>query len=143
MPHQTEPSANNALGGLLQGMLSRRQVLSENTQTIAGHPGLRPDILITAAGCSPVVVEAEYMPAAHAEAEAKSRLGLEAVNGRVIEAAIALRYPEEVGDADNLALRPSRSRRLSYCAFTEEAGGVNRFPAVRLAGRVRRGPGRP
>ena len=50
MPHQTEPSANNAIGSLLQGMLSRRQVLSENTQTIAGHPGLRPDILITAAG---------------------------------------------------------------------------------------------
>ena len=128
MPHQTEPSANNALGGLLQGMLSRRQVLSENTQTIAGHPGLRPDILITAAGCSPVVVEAEYMPAAHAEAEAKSRLGLEAVNGRVIEAAIALRYPEEVGDADNL-VDALKVARLSYCAFTEESGGVNRFPA--------------
>ena len=128
MPHQTEPSANNALGGLLQGMLSRRQVLSENTQTIAGHPGLRPDILITAAGCSPVVVEAEYMPAAHAEAEAKSRLGLEAVNGRVIEAAIALRYPEEVGDADNL-VDALKAARLSYCAFTEESGGVNRFPA--------------
>ena len=129
MPHQTEPSANNALGGLLQGMLSRRQVLSENTQTIAGHPGLRPDILITAAGCSPVVVEAEYMPAAHAEAEAKSRLGLEvAANGRVIEAAIALRYPEEVGDADNL-VAALKDARLSYCAFTEEAGGVNRFPA--------------
>ncbi len=129
MPHQTEPSANNALGGLLQGMLSRRQVLSENTQTIAGHPGLRPDILITAAGCSPVVVEAEYMPAAHAEAEAKSRLGLEvAANGRVIEAAIALRYPEDVGDADDLAVA-LKAARLSYCAFTEEAGGVNRFPA--------------
>ena len=128
MPHQTEPSANNALGGLLQGMLSRRQVLSENTQTIAGHPGLRPDILITAAGCSPVVVEAEYMPAAHAEAEAKSRLGLEAVNGRVIEAAIALRYPEDVGDADDLAMA-LKGARLSYCALTEESGGVNRFPA--------------
>ena len=128
MPHQTEPSANNALGGLLQGMLSRRQVLSENTQTIAGHPGLRPDIMITAAGCSPVVVEAEYMPAAHAEAEAQSRLGLEAVNGRVIEAAIALRYPEEVGDADNL-IEALKVARLSYCAFTEESGGVNRFPA--------------
>ena len=109
-------------------MLSRRQVLSENTQTIAGHPGLRPDILITAAGCSPVVVESEYMPAAHAEAEAKSRLGLEAVNGRVIEAAIALRYPEEVGDADDLAVA-LKAARLSYCAFTEESGGVNRFPA--------------
>ena len=128
MPHQTEPSANNALGGLLQGMLSRRQVLSENTQTIAGHPGLRPDILITAAGCSPVVVEAEYMPAAHAEAEAQSRLGLEAVNGRVIEAAIALRYPEDVGDADDLAVA-LKAARLSYCAFSEESGGVNRFPA--------------
>ena len=129
MPHQTEPSANNALGGLLHGMLSRRQVLSENTQTIAGNPGLRPDILITAAGCSPVVVESEYMPAAHAEAEAKSRLGLEvAVNGRVIEAAIALRYPEEVGDAEDLAVA-LKYARLSYCAFTEEAGGVNRFPA--------------
>ena len=128
MPHQTEPSANNALGGLLQGMLSRRQVLSENTQTIAGHPGLRPDILITAAGCSPVVVEAEYMPAAHAEAEAKSRLGLEAVNGRVIEAAIALRYPEDVGDAEDL-VDALKGARLSYCALTEEAGGVNRFPA--------------
>ena len=127
MPHQTEPSANNALGGLLEGMLSRRQVLSENTQTIAGHPGLRPDILITAAGCSPVVVEAEYMPAAHAEAEAQSRLGLEAVNGRVIEAAVALRYPEDVGDADDLAVA-LKAARLSYCAFTEEAGGVNRFP---------------
>ena len=129
MPHQTEPSANNALGGLLQGMLSRRQVLSENTQTIAGHPGLRPDILITAAGCSPVVVESEYMPAAHAEDEAKSRLGLEvAVNGRLIEAAIALRYPEEVGDADDLRAA-LEGARLSYCAFTEESGGVNRFPA--------------
>ena len=127
MPHQTEPSANNALGGLLHGMPSRRQVLSENTQTIAGNPGLRPDILITAAGCSPVVVESEYMPAAHAEAEAKSRLGLEAVSGRVIEAAIALRYPEEVGDADDLRTA-LEGARLSYCAFTEEAGGVSRFP---------------
>ena len=109
-------------------MLSRRQVLSENTQTIAGNPGLRPDILITAAGCSPVVVEAEYMPAAHAEAEAQSRLGLEAVNGRLIEAAIALRYPEDVGDADDLRAA-LECARLSYCSFTEEAGGVNRFPA--------------
>ncbi len=128
MPHQTEPSANNAMGGLLKGMLSRSQVRSENTQTIAGHPGLRPDILITAAGRSPVVIEAEYMPAAHAEEEAKSRLGLEVVaNGRLIEAAIALRYPEEVGDADDLRAA-LEGARLSYCAFTEEAGGVNRFP---------------
>ena len=70
--HQTEPSANNALGGMLQKMLPRSNVRSENTQAIVGHPGLRPDILITASGSAPVVVEAEYLPAATAEAEAKS-----------------------------------------------------------------------
>ena len=60
MPRQTEPNANNALGNLLQGMLPGRQVWSENTQAVVGHAGLRPDIVVTAPGRSPVVVEAEY-----------------------------------------------------------------------------------
>ena len=128
MPRQTEPSANNAMGSLLQGMLSRSQVRSENTQAIAGHPGLRPDILIAAPGCSPVVVEAEYIPAATVESEAKDRLGLEvASNGRVIEAAIALRYPDDISEADDLRAALSAAR-LSYCVFTEDSGGVHRFP---------------
>ncbi len=76
MPRQTEPNANNAMGSLLQSMLPRGSVRSENTQAIYGHPGLRPDILITAPGRAPVVIEAEYMPAASVEAEAKDRLGL-------------------------------------------------------------------
>ena len=75
MPHQTEPSANNAMGTLLQGMLSRSHVRSENTQTIEGHPGMHPDILVTAPGSAPVVLEAEYLPALTAETEAKDRLG--------------------------------------------------------------------
>ena len=54
MPHQTEPSVNNAMGLLLQTMLSRSSVRSENTRTIAGHPSLRPDILITGLGRSPM-----------------------------------------------------------------------------------------
>ena len=46
------------------------------------------------------------MPAAHVEAEAKDRLGLEtAADGREIEAAIALRYPDEIGDAHDLLRR--------------------------------------
>ena len=77
MPRQTEPNANNALGSLLQNMLSRGQVRSENTRAITGQPGLRPDIIITAPGRSPVVIEAEYMPARTVEPEATSRLGLE------------------------------------------------------------------
>ena len=76
MPHQTEPSANNATGGLLQAMLPRSSVRSQHTQAISGRPGLQPDILITAPGRAPVVVEAEYMPAHTVEVEAKSRLGL-------------------------------------------------------------------
>ena len=93
MPRQTEPSANNALGGLLQDMMPRGQVRSENTQAITGQSGLRPDIVITAPGRSPVVVEAEYMPARTVETEARDRLELElAANGRIIEAVIALRH---------------------------------------------------
>ena len=127
MPHQTEPSANNAMGGLLQNMLPRSKVRSENTSAIVGRPGLRPDILIEAPGRSPVVIEAEYMPAANVETEAKDRLGLETeANGRVIEAAIALRYPHEIGEAHNLSSALSEAR-LSYCVFTEN-GGASRFP---------------
>ena len=67
MPQQTEPSANNAAGGLLQAMLPRSIVRSENTQAIANQPGLRPDILLTANDRAPDVLEAE----------ARSRLRLE------------------------------------------------------------------
>ena len=127
MPHQTEPSANNAMGGLLQAMLPRSEVRSENTRSIVGHSGLQPDILITAPGRSPVVIEAEYMPAANVEPEAKGRLGLETeVDGRIIEAAIALRYSHEIGEAHNLSSALSETR-LSYCVFTEY-GSISRFP---------------
>ena len=127
MPHQTEPNANNAIGNLLQAMLPRSQIRSENTRAIAGQPGLQPDILITAPGSSPVVIEAEYMPAAHVEKEARQRLGLETTAyGRVIEAAIALRYPNEVGEAHDLHSALSTAQ-LSYCVFTEN-GGASRFP---------------
>ena len=67
------------------------------------------------------------MPAANVETEAKDRLGLETeANGRVIEAAIALRYPHEIGEAHNLSSALSEAR-LSYCVFTEN-GGASRFP---------------
>ena len=128
MPRQTEPNVNNALGSLLQATLPRSQVRSENTQAISGHPGLRPDIIVAAPGRSPVALEAEYMPARTVEPEARSRLGLEvAANGRSIEAALAVRYPEAVSQADDLHASLSEAR-LSYCLFTEDSGGVSRFP---------------
>ena len=129
MPRQTEPSVNNAMERVLQGMLSRSHVRSENTRTITGHPGLRPDILIEDPGRAPVVIEAEYIPGATVEDEAKSRLGLEvAASGRRIEAAIALRYPDEIGNAGDLPAALEQAR-LSYCVFTQEKEDISRFPA--------------
>ena len=129
MPRQTEQNANNALGILLQGMFSRSRVYYENTQVVIDHPGLKPDILITAYGRSPVVVEAEYMPAYTVEPEAKARLGLEVtVDSRPIEAVIALRYPGELADESDLAAA-LKSSTLSYCVFTQEHNTtVKRFP---------------
>ena len=128
MPRQTEPSANNALGGLLQGMMRGCSVRSENVRAIVDRPGLQPDILITAAERAPVVVEAEYDPARNVEAESKERLGLEVVEGRrKIEAAVALIYPESVADSDDLRDALSDAG-LRYCVFTTADGKIERFP---------------
>ena len=126
MPRHTEPSANNALGNLLQGMLGNSTVRSENTQVIQGHPGMRPDILITALGRSPVVIESEYLPAVTVEEDARSRLGLELTVGGRIEACIALRYPAEVGDAHDLSASLASSE-LDYCVLTG-SDTIVRFP---------------
>ena len=124
---QTEPSANNALGAILRRMLPSCAVNSETTRAISDHPGLQPDILVTAIDRAPVVVESEYMPAYTAENEAKERLGLQlADGGKRIEAAIALRYPTDVANASDLD-SAIRSARLEYAVFYEEDD--TRFPA--------------
>ena len=123
---QAESGANAALGALLQGMMSGASVRSENTQVIDGQPALRPDIIITDSRRAPVVVEAEYMPAYSAEAEAVDRLGLPVVGDtRVIEAAIALRYPEDLESAPDMA-EALATARSEYCVHYKDGG---RFPA--------------
>ena len=123
---QAESNANAIAGMLLQDMMRGAAVRYENTQVIEGHPGLRPDIIITDSQRSPVVVEAEYMPAYTAEDEAKARLGLRlADGGKRIEAAIALRYPADIADASDLD-GAIREARLEYAVFYEDE---TRFPA--------------
>ncbi len=122
---QAEQNANNALGSLLERMLPSCTVRVENTRVIVGQFGLRLDILITAPDRAPVVIEAEFMPAAGAEKEATDRLGLEVVDGRrAIEASIALRYPEglEFSDSMNEAMSGAR---LEYAVFYKDG---TRFP---------------
>ena len=127
MPRQTEPNVNNALGILLRRMMRGCNVRSENTQALVDHPSRKPDILITEAGRAPIIIEAEFEPARNVESEAEARLGLEVVEGRrTVEAVIALRYPGDVADADDLDAALSDAR-LSYCVLYAEES-ENRFP---------------
>ena len=119
-PRQTEPSVNTALGELLKRMLLGGTVRSEHTRLIVGNPGLQLDNLITAPDRGPVAVEVEYLPAHSVESEATARLGLPVVGERnPIEAAIALRYPHDVGYADDLRTALTRAE-LSYALFTKQ-----------------------
>ena len=124
-PRQIESTTNVALAALLQPMLPGCVVRSELTQTIAGHPGRHPDVLITAAGRSPVVIEAEYDPGANPEADAQPRLGV-SINAEIrpVEAAVALRYPETVATAPEPAAALADAR-FHYCVCYENG---SRFP---------------
>ena len=118
-PRHTEPNANVALADLLKGMLPGCTVRPEQTRLIADRPSLRLDIAVTAPDRAPVVVEAEYLPAHTAEAEATSRLGLRMVDEpNPIEAAVALRYPADLGYADDLRTAIAAAA-LSYCVLTQ------------------------
>ena len=122
---QTEPNANNALARLFQGMMSGCHILSEATQTFPAYPGRHADVLVTASGRSPVVVEAEYLPAPEAEQDARSRLGLSVTGqSRPVEAAVALRYPDTVRNAADVT-QAVADARLSYCVLYEDG---SRFP---------------
>ncbi len=134
MPHQqarqTEPSVNVALAELLKGMLPGCTVRAEHTRLIVGHPGLQLDNLITAPDRAPVVVEAEYLPAHTVEPEATARLGLAVVDEpNSIEAAIALRYPADLGYADDLRAAIAEAG-LTYCLFTKAGEDIRRFPTA-------------
>ena len=138
MARQNERSANNALSDLLRGMMHGCEVRSESTRTISEQSSSQPDILITAADRAPVVIEAEYMPAAEVEEDAAKRLGLEAANtGRKIEAVIALRYPQGLEFAYSLADAVAGAR-LSYCVLTTAdsrlsgSGGSDRDGGLKL-----------
>ena len=124
-PRQIESTTNVALAALLQPMLPGCVVRSELTQTIAGHPGRHPDVLITAPGRSPVVIEAEYDPGANPEADAQPRLGV-SINAEIrpVEAAVALRYPETVATAPEPAYALAGAR-FQYCVCYENG---SRFP---------------
>lgn len=129
MPNQIEPNANNALGDLLRDMMPGCHILSENTQTFPDYPGRHADVLITAPGRSPVVVEAEYAPAAEVDQDARERLGFRvAGEPRTVEAAIVLRYPQSVEEAYDLRQSLAGAHLSYYVLHQNDGQDPIRFP---------------
>ena len=122
---QTEPTVNVALGAALRGMMPGCMVHTETTRAISSHAGKRPDVLVTAADRAPVVVEAEYEPAAEVEQDAIQRID-QPIEGqpRRVEAAIALRYPASLRNAYHIEAALA-SESLSYCVLYADD---TRFP---------------
>ena len=130
-PKQMEPNVNNALGNLLKGMMSTCTVLAENTQTFTDHPGRHADVLVTATGRSPVVVEAEFEPAPEAE---KGRPGKAWPEGkRRATGHRSLPWPCAIPAAAGKGLRPffkalsgSSPCPIASCHEDEYSGSRNR-----------------
>jgi hypothetical protein len=120
----TEHTINDAIAQALRstrhGWNAKGVVRSENTATLTGN-NRRPDILVTEAGVSPVVIETEVLPAITVEIEARERLGesLKA-NGRQILSAIAVRSPPRLRGLSDGALAQdiSTANDLEFALFT-------------------------
>ncbi len=116
---------NVALGRVLASMLPTSNVVYENTGVIVDNAALHPDILINADDRAPVVIEGEYDPGTSVEDDARARLGLRVTeSNRIIESAIALRYPETLRIAADLDAATKSARML----FAVEYENGTRFP---------------
>ncbi len=105
---------------------------SENTQVFR-EAGRQPDILITEAGTSPVVVETEVLPAATVEGDARSRLGqFLSESGRPILSSVAVRLPTALRNYEGVMLADvlkNSDTRLDYACFTGKSPtDVTRWP---------------
>ena len=79
------------------------KIETERTKVLAKNAGKAPDIVIIATGRSPVIIEAEYLPANNVEAVAKERLKSRLKNQTLpLESVIALIYPHELRQTTNL-----------------------------------------
>lgn len=131
----TEHTINDAIAQALRptrhGWNAVGVVRSENTGTLTGN-NKRPDILVTEAGVSPVVIETEVLPAITVEPEARDRLG-ETLreNGRRILSSIAVRSPMRMRELAGPALADdiATADDLEFVLFTgDNPNGATRWP---------------
>ena len=131
-----ESQLNGRIATLLGRMAPRWNVRGENRGAFQGSQR-QPDILITQTGAQPVVIENEYLPANTVEVEARDRLG-ESLDAGVVQAsgrinaAIALRSPNDLHDCDGLDdvdATLAQGVTLEYALLTGPGGiDYTRFP---------------
>ena len=122
----TEHTINDALAEVLRTTrhvwATEGVISSENTGVLKRHASKRPDILVTEANVSPVVIETEIMPAATVENDAVSRLGDQVkTTGRTILSTIALRLPKRLRKKSGAQLA-NELRRIDDLELTYYSG---------------------
>ena len=125
-----EQTINTSLGEVLHDLRRDWNVRSEHVGKIFDEGG-RPDILIEKSDGWPIVLEAEVGSHRQAEIEARSRLGNNLISSsKIIHAAVALVYPEELRHHHGSALRDAlREALFEYALYTVKADGTTyRFP---------------
>ena len=128
---RNEKVANGALERRIKEVMHGRETQAERTRVLAGkgNAGKAPDIVVTAKGRSPVIIEAEYSPAINVEQEARDRLGYN-IEDQIhrIEAVIALRYPEDFEFVKDIVKAfEDPQLKLQYCAVYPKG---KRFPTT-------------
>ena len=102
----------------------------EQTGLFPDNPSLRPDILINAPLCQPVVLETEYAPASTVESDAIGRLGLKPTESlSEIEQVFAIRLPLSLRLTQMSFAEQIASARYEYCIFSGTALNPVRFPS--------------
>ena len=128
----SEPSINDAIGEVLDSIGHDWKI---STQA-AGKPlveGGQPDVLITAHGLSPLIIETEIMPARTVEQEAMDRIGATVTgSNKRISCVIAAKIPPKYTELRHAALRNAlrASNDIEYAIFTDR----KRFPDGWLSG---------
>ena len=127
----SEPEINIALAEVLDSLRSNWRVGGEQLGRLRGSHR-QPDILVTAEGAAPVVIETEVMPAVTVEDDALARLG-ETLSGSgqevtsVVAVRIPLRFRDLAGERLRTALREAAT--IEYALLTGRTRETyQRFP---------------
>ncbi len=134
-----EPQLNVLLAKALEQRHPRWKVGAEQTRTIRGSAGLRPDLLIEHPNGQPLIIETEISPATSVEQDAGSRLGaILEPDGNLVEQVVALRIPRTLTFVERDLSGAMERVDYEYVSLSLAADGTtSRWPASGwLKGRI-------